>query len=125
MIKPRKFAPGQRVWLYDQNRRVYLNGSSSPDHESSYVEHEITGISGRSYHIARVLLGRLKGHVGHVETVGFDKAERTYLTTEEKDDEVFRQTYSNGLAETVRIAGAATLRKVKAILEEAAREGKP
>lgn len=112
----RKFEVGQRIWRYNENRRVYDRSVEWPKiiYGESYEPYVVVKILVRSYLIAH--LGD-SGAIGKQMQLTFEKVDRCFKTDQEKEDDVFKETHRNRLAELVRQADAATLRKVAAIFD--------
>jgi hypothetical protein len=112
----RKFQKDDIIWLRDFNRRIYsATDPHRPLYAGYFVRHRVVGIVRNSYVIAWAG-GSDPLATAVLKEYGFRKAERLFLTTAEKDEEVYRETYKNTLADRVRQADAATLRKVAAVL---------
>lgn len=127
MPMPRKFAIGQRIWSFDENRRRYATDSAtgrragSPIFAAHFEPHTVAGIEARSYLIVR-------GHPpeGQWNTpvkVGFDKAERAYRTDDERDAQIWVEDHRWKVVEAVRRADVATLKRVAAVVGYAPSRG--
>lgn len=92
----RKFEVYQRVWRFDENRRVYRkSGRGGPIYEKHFIPMKVIDIQDKSY-----VIGWPDG--GVFEKVGFAKAERTYFTDQGKADAVWVHDYRLRIVEAVR-----------------------
>ena len=113
MPAPRKFKVGDTVWAFDENRRVYGKKGGGPIYAEHWTEYRVREIEKKSYLISRVYLSNIQTRE---VAIGFQKAEKEYSTTAEKNDDVYRKTTAHALSELVRRADAATLRQVAKLL---------
>jgi hypothetical protein len=97
----RKFEIGQRVWRYDENRRVYRRDANgrpfgSPIVSEYFREEFVVGIEKRSY----LIIGSPKG--GYTVSVGFAKAESTYYDDRGKSDFIWEKEHRYKIVDRVR-----------------------
>jgi hypothetical protein len=109
----RKFTVGQRVWAFDENRRVYTERAGRLSGDLIYAGHfremKVLAIDKRSY-----LIGWPDGKGG--EKVGFAKAERMYYTDQDREDRIWKNDHRYKIVRLVERADVATLRKIAAIV---------
>jgi hypothetical protein len=107
-MKEKRFTIGQRVWYFDDNRRVYPRDTTGKRHGSPiYAEHfrecVIAGIEKKSYIINR----------GPRQCkVSFAKAETSCYSDQTKDDMIWQNSHRHELASLLRSASPDDLRKV-------------
>jgi hypothetical protein len=114
----RKFEIGQRVWRFDINRREYASagrfGGGGPIYSKHFEERYVRGIEGRSY-----LIGypqRERDGFPYADKVGFQKAESTFVTDAEKDDDIWRHDHRYKIVRLIETCDGATLRRVAATI---------
>ena len=110
---------GTRLWQFDENRRRYAPGSMGPPiYEEHFTPGVITGeargtwiVDGRCRVNKRTLREPMRG--------GFDGAR--WFTDAGRDANIWAHSRRHQIAEAVRRCDVPTLKKIAAILEEAAR----
>lgn len=116
---------GDPVWKFDGNRRVYAEGSHGPPiYREHFVKMEVKAIDARWITVGHVGFDRSNvrlprkgdgplrvGKLGNYSTV-------YYLDEGAVEDDIYRHDNGHRLAEIVRAADAATLRKIAALLDE-------
>jgi hypothetical protein len=110
-ISARKFAVGQRVWEFDENHRVYVEGQSGPVFSEYFRPYKVVGIEGRSYRI-----GAGSDPERWSSLVGFAKAERTYCSDEEKAEAIWEDSHRYRIIDQVRRVDVKALRKIAELI---------
>lgn len=96
-----KFSVGQRVWEFDENKRVYRKPeegriySGNPIYAEHFREHVVAEVLPRSY---------LVRSAGHFATTKYshEKAERKFRTDEQKDQQTWMNYHRVMIVEMVR-----------------------
>jgi hypothetical protein len=107
----RKFAVGQRVWEFDQNHRVYVEGQIGPVFSEHFRPYKVVGIEGRSYRI-----GAGSDPERRSSLVGFAKAEKTYYTDEEKAEAIWEDSHRYRIVDQVKRVDVRALRKIAELI---------
>lgn len=115
MATARKFHVGQRVWSFDENRRVYPKNErgksfGAPIFAEHFREKKVLGIVGKSY-----LIGLPDG--GLAEKVSFASAERCYYDDQGREDRMWLDDSRHKVARMVECCrDTAVLRQVAALI---------
>jgi hypothetical protein len=117
MSKPRKFAVGQRIWMFDYNHRFYAkSGDGAPIYEKHFRPFTVVGIESRSYLIRRGDPDEEPIYRCKPEKVGFDGAEKLYVTDDGKSDMIWLNDHRHNIVRMVEKADPETLKKVAELI---------
>lgn len=105
-MKERKFKPGQRLWKFDVNLRVYPRDAAGkpvgggPIYAEHFEEYRVCRLEPRSYVIGRADQ-RDQGATFCDKAFSFSKAEGMFRTDDEKASEVFLNDYAYRIGEAL------------------------
>lgn len=93
----RKFSVGERVWLFDSNYRILVDGRKRfpPTFAEHYRERIVVDIRRRGYSFATT------SDPACIEKVGFEIAEKRYRSDREKIDEVWAKEHRSTIVSVV------------------------
>jgi hypothetical protein len=112
----RKFEVGQRAWRFDENRRVYApNGSGGPIFAKHFAEHRVLEINSHSYVIGAIDNDG-KVHASVPGKIGFQKAEKEFLTDTEREDAIWLNEHRYRIVRKVEYTTGANFRKIAEIV---------
>jgi len=111
MKRQLKFTIGQRVWFFDDNRRIYETDQSGPIYSRHFVSQFVVGIEGRSYLINSGPVGSWANR-----KIAFDKAEKCYFTDQERSDDIWKNGHQCKVADLVRRCDLETLKRVAEVI---------
>lgn len=114
---------GQKVWLFDENHRVYAAGNrmGGPIFREHFIEHTIIGETSQSWLLdgRQYKINKATGKLRKPDSNGyFGLSPIVYYSPEEVENRVFKADNLYQMERDLRDASGAQLRRIAAILAE-------